>query len=1147
MTAPQIATEHFTRELAGHTSSDSQSDTVVILHDACYGHRYSRLKSTKTTLSMIVERPERIHASILGASAAYVRLGGHHAGSKNAPHPSRLDVAKPPFRIRRSGRAVDITSSCVTNVHGIGWMDELKQMCQSAAEKLATGAKELARPSLPGEPEKTKLHEGDLYLAAESLDAFQGALGGVADAVDDVFNVATPTKRAFVAVRPPGHHCSADYPSGFCWLNNIHVGIEYAAQTYGLSHAAILDFDLHHGDGSQAIAWERNSKNEQKRLMPKQFNKSKLGPDIGYYSIHDINSYPCEAGDDDKVQAASLCIENAHGQSIWNVHLQPWKSEAEFWKLYEERYQVLLEKAKNFLCHHTARLLADGKTQAQSAIFISAGFDASEWEGEGMQRHKVNVPTEFYARFTEDVVQLAQDPATGCAGRVISVLEGGYSDRALCSGVLSHLSGLCTQPITPSTKGVGSILGLSEHLNSLSIQGSGDGSSLYDKSWWSATNLAALEIQVNPPPPPASGKKARAGPQPTYATPTESFAYKVIDPNKFARSISGTMREAPVPVRPPTPPAPVVNWIVATQELSKLLIPTHRQTKSCTPEELAGTRTKKDRQSAGPVLSTEERAAPRQLRGRKVKGANHAGIIHSDGVEPLRSVNGSNRRETISVLPRADEPAPTARRNSRRLSAGSVLSLASIDIDTEAPPVPLLPSKATSPPVEGSMPPPAAPGTGGVQVKKTRLPAQPRKVPSQSTTGFNQPASRKPSVPLSGSTSAGTSSVTTSTPDMDSLTSGLKKVTLKVSGTKEEHDRKQKDKLDAERRNRALKAAETRRVNAAAKKAAKDSAAPLPPVKREPVVDKIQTETAPSSSNPTVKSELVAPIADVSNQYPASSVQHVAGSVPSVALENATQDLPPAVAPVSTSCQAAAPSDFAGLPTTAQNNGDGPIYPDHLPYTAQSNYHNGLVEPDPQSYVGYPSYAQQANISGLSNEPGQQDYPQPSFTLPATQPNTQSTQPATQTLPYSYNQAQTHVGAVDLSHSSEAFHQPLWSNMTQHPIYAGYGPTAELNNNAVHVGTQSSPPRPSSGRMLPVWSSTGPIPFATSDGMTMTSANQPQINYWGQHQIVSAQDGLVRPNSAAAELPSTLPAYETAHMPPGTIEREEEKSQITNQ
>ena len=369
---------------------------------------------------MIVERPERLHAGVLGAATAFVRMGGHHQDGENPPHNAKAVEGPPPFKIRRTSRAMDITSECVTNVHGTAWMRELKGMGLVAGERLAKVEKELARSASPSGREQRELHQGDLYLCAESLNAFQGALGGVADAVDAVFSPKTKTRRSFVAVRPPGHHCSADFPSGFCWLNNVHVGLEYAAQTHGLTHAAIIDFDLHHGDGSQAIAWQRNSKNNEKRMNAKPTSKLKLGPDIGYYSLHDINSYPCEMGDDEKVQAASLCVENAHSQSVWNVHLQPWKTEDEFWQLYASRYRVLLDKARLFLEHHTMRFRKEGKTQPKAAVFISAGFDASEWEGEGMQRHKVNVPTDFYARFTSCLLYTSPSPRDGLLSRMPS-------------------------------------------------------------------------------------------------------------------------------------------------------------------------------------------------------------------------------------------------------------------------------------------------------------------------------------------------------------------------------------------------------------------------------------------------------------------------------------------------------------------------------------------------------------------------------------------------------------------------------------------------------------------------------------------------------------------------------------------------------
>jgi histone deacetylase HOS3 len=830
LTAPDVAKVHFARELARLESADAE--TMVVLHDACYGHRFSRPRTSKTALSMIVERPERLHAGVLGAATAFVRMGGHYEGQTNAPKVEREVQDAPPFKIRRSARTFDVTSECVTNVHGTAWMGELKGMCDSAGDRLKNGEKELARESTTEGGEKRTLHEGDLYLCSESLNAFQGALGGVADAVDAIFDNATQTERAFVAVRPPGHHCSADYPSGFCWLNNVHVGLEYAAQTHGLTHAAIVDFDLHHGDGSQSITWDRNSKNNIKRLTARPNSKLKLGPDIGYYSLHDINSYPCENGDDEKVQAASLCIENAHGQSIWNVHLQPWKTVEEFWQLYESRYKLLLEKARVFLRQHTARLQVEGKVQPKAAIFISAGFDASEWEGAGMQRHKVNVPTEFYARFTRDMVHLAQEEGTGCNGRVISVLEGGYSDRALCSGVLSHLSGL-SRPSTSSAPAstADSSFDLEQHMLSLSLQ-NGTRGPTYDTQWWSEENLSALENKVNPPPPPPPGKKFRMGQQPTYATPTESFAYKVHDPERFARSISGTMRERPASSlrAEPVLREPEIDWVVATQELAKLLIPQDRQTKSCTPEELAAPK----KVAAPPTAAERDQAErPRQLRTRAAKPSYR---------ENPDEVSRTNRRRTTSDLPmpldtvqvRVPEPAPApaptqARRSSRRSSMASTMSSAPTEAVEDVPPVPAITTTTNG------MQPPAIPAValGNVPPKKTRAPPKlkattiPASAPASPVAVFKkqpppqqrqtapQPAGAQSPTPSSAAPMADAMSPNS---EMDALTRGLKKVTLKL-GTREEHDRKMKEKLDSERRTRALKGAETRRINKAARDA----------------------------------------------------------------------------------------------------------------------------------------------------------------------------------------------------------------------------------------------------------------------------------------------------------------------------------------
>lgn len=609
-TANSVARTYFRGELEKlHGDSESNqraADTIVILHDACYGHRYARPKTSRAALSTIVERPERIKACVLGVAAAYVLLGERHCDGEYPPHPSLNAANMPsiPFRIHKSTRRMPLASPAVTNVHGTKWMEELKIMCDAAEGKLAMGGKELQRPEMNrgAEHEPEKLHEGDLYLCQESLEALEGSLGAVADAVDTVFKEGGP-RRAFVAVRPPGHHCSASYPSGFCWVNNVHVGIMHAVLAHGLTHAAIIDFDLHHGDGSQAITWQHNSRGVGLAKNAAFWKKAS----IGYYSLHDINSYPCEQGDEEKTKNASLCIDNAHGQHVWNVHLEAWKTEPEFWELYEDKYKVLLEKARKYLKAHTERLRMSNQT-SKAAIFLSAGFDASEWEGAGMQRHSVNVPTSFYARIAQDVTKIAEEEGTSVHGRVISVLEGGYSDRALTSGVLSHISGLAgSEPISgggevnhPSQEMAGLMV---NRRNSLELKLRPHD---YATSWWNSENLEMLETGVVlSPVVPRAPKGFNPG---NFSSPTTSSTAKMVEIARLRRQASLNGIVAP---RAPTPPPPEVPWAVAAHGLSSVLTLTEQSTTSHRPDELTAeaTRVRRERYMASMGI-TEEPVEP---------------------------------------------------------------------------------------------------------------------------------------------------------------------------------------------------------------------------------------------------------------------------------------------------------------------------------------------------------------------------------------------------------------------------------------------------------------------------------------------------------------------------------------------------------
>ncbi|KAI1493533.1 hypothetical protein F5X96DRAFT_621560 [Biscogniauxia mediterranea] len=683
-----LATSHFRKELEllHLNEADQSAETIVILHDACYGHRFSRPRTSKSALNTIVERPERIQASVLGVSLAYIRLGERHCDGRNPIHPTLDPRTLPgiPFRIHKTSRTLPITSTAVTNVHGTKWMEELQIMCESAEMKLALNGNELRRPEMnrgsDSDPPQ-KFHEGDLYLCAESLSAFEGALGAVCEAVDTVFS-SSPHKRAFVAVRPPGHHCSASYPSGFCWVNNVHVGIMHAILNHGLTHAAIIDFDLHHGDGSQAIAWQHNKRGLAKNAAA--WKKTS----IGYFSVHDINSYPCEYGDDEKVKNASLCIENAHGQNIWNVHLNEWKSDVEFWRLYQSKYSILLEKARNYLKQQTERFRASGQAP-KAVIFLSAGFDASEWEGAGMQRHKVNVPTEFYARLTRDVVKIASEEGLGVEGRVISVLEGGYSDRALYSGVLSHLGGLAgTEPIVSrdDTGGLGNEM--SGRIGSVSRRSTLNESDFkswkvpgfpYDPHWWSASELDQLDAGLAAIP--AERPRIRCITPGNYSSPTQSSNAKMTETARVRQSLSGVTAGQRIITRPPTPPPPDVPWVTAAHALSRLLIPNDRPTTSCKHEELnaEANKAKRERQSDAASEAGTSAPAPTRMSLRERKPVKSMYPIEDEDVKSRRKTVGGT--SVLAAEKASARGIPThgdglSRPSSRRLSTASAFTAA---------------------------------------------------------------------------------------------------------------------------------------------------------------------------------------------------------------------------------------------------------------------------------------------------------------------------------------------------------------------------------------------------------------------------------------------------------------------------------------
>jgi len=219
------------------------------------------------------------------------------------------------------------------------------------------------------------------------------------------------------------------------------------------------------GNGTQAIAWAINAETHRRKLTLQaqlvaegkaESTDGSSGLQIFYASLHDILSFPCEDGNPELVRDASVSVAG-HGQFIENMHLEPYSSHEEFWTELYPRYQALFTKAKKFL--------QIDPQDRNVPVFISCGFDASELEYESMSRHGRKVPPGFYYRFAKDTREFARKHTTG---RVISVLEGGYSDRALIAGGLAHL------------------VGLAEHVERSTQSG--------PEIWWSEKNLEQVSL-----------------------------------------------------------------------------------------------------------------------------------------------------------------------------------------------------------------------------------------------------------------------------------------------------------------------------------------------------------------------------------------------------------------------------------------------------------------------------------------------------------------------------------------------------------------------------------------------------------------------------------------------------------------------------
>lgn len=223
--------------------------------------------------------------------------------------------------------------------------------------------------------------DADTHLSPNSLTAALHAIGGVNAAVDAV--LAGRAANAFVAMRPPGHHAEAETAMGFCLFGTAAIAAKYALDHHGLARVAVLDFDVHHGNGTQDLLWNE----------PRAF----------FASSHQMPLYPGSGAADET---------GAHGQIV-NAPLRPGSGGAEM----RAAWEGILTRARAF---------------APDLVIVSAGFDAEARDPLAQLNWR---PADF-AWLTHAICDLAEDC---CGGRLVSTLEGGYDLDGLGESTAEHV------------------------------------------------------------------------------------------------------------------------------------------------------------------------------------------------------------------------------------------------------------------------------------------------------------------------------------------------------------------------------------------------------------------------------------------------------------------------------------------------------------------------------------------------------------------------------------------------------------------------------------------------------------------------------------------------------------------------------------
>lgn len=256
--------------------------------------------------------------------------------------------------------------------------------CATRGQLLRAHAPSLLDAVLDTRPQERIQLDPDTVLSPHSAEAGLRAAGAGVAAVDEV--LGGQATRVFCAVRPPGHHATHDTAMGFCLFNSIAVAALHALEQHGLERVAIVDFDVHHGNGTQAIF------EHDRRVL--------------FASSHQMPLYP---GTGDR--------EETGEGNIVNAPLPPGAGSAQFRQAW------------------SARLLPEVDAFRPQLLLVSAGFDAHRRD----PLAQLQLESADFRWITDELVALAN---RHCGGRMVSMLEGGYDLQSLAESSVAHLGAL---------------------------------------------------------------------------------------------------------------------------------------------------------------------------------------------------------------------------------------------------------------------------------------------------------------------------------------------------------------------------------------------------------------------------------------------------------------------------------------------------------------------------------------------------------------------------------------------------------------------------------------------------------------------------------------------------------------------------------